>query len=180
MFVSLPSKEVYAINIPEVSEFLANVSYNYFVQDESLNETSGVPTALLNRSSADDIGNYSLVMKLRVPRYVAFSWGSSTLKTPGNVTTDTDTRTNSLKNSTIKRVITDNYDKIVSEEHFASLNFVAVTYNDNDIDEKLHAIISGSYAQLTLGESQSNQTSMTKAASNLSSKFPNKINANIV
>jgi hypothetical protein len=72
-------------------------------------------------------------------------------------------------------LIEDNIDKVVTEDHFASNNYVAVNFNDGEIDDKVHYLVSGSYAMHTLDEHHDHNVSHYKAAHRLSALTPKHI-----
>ena len=49
MSTSLPSREAVIIDVPEVRNFTSRFQYNYFVADEAVNETGGMPRKVLER-----------------------------------------------------------------------------------------------------------------------------------
>ena len=47
MSISLPSREIFAVDVPEVDDFTVDFKYMYFVPDEQTVETSGMTTMML-------------------------------------------------------------------------------------------------------------------------------------
>lgn len=151
MAFSLPSREVYAIDIPNVRDFSAEFQYNYFVPDESVNETGEVPSAFLARPASQDNSSFVQYATTRSPRMVVFKWSIPKAADVGNVVSDASIRTNALKAGGIQNrtLIIDNLSKLVSEDAFASNNFVALSFNDARIDDKAYELISGSFSVRT-------------------------------
>jgi hypothetical protein len=145
MQITLPSHEVYSIDVPEIKEFDANFIYNYFVKDESVSETGGIPKKLLTKNSEVFDSEYIHYATIKSPRLVVFSFTRPTAASPDGVTNDVDVRQNNSQ--THSTIVSDNLDKIVTEDHFASQNFIAVTFNDHEVDDKVYYLTSGSIQQ---------------------------------
>lgn len=177
---SLPSKEIYVIDVPEVKEFTAQFEYNFFVPDEQVNEVSGIPSELLSKPALEGAGEYTQFLDTRVPRYVKFSWKKSKAADPGGTLIESDIRKMARKARTAGTLIKDNYNKIVFEDQISSANFVAVTFNDGEIDEKVYNLALGSYEQLTLEESRPENQSPSRAASRAHSLMPKKVDPHFV
>jgi hypothetical protein len=177
---SLPSKEIYVVDVPETKEFTARFEYNFFVPDEQVKETSGIPEELLNKPTLEGSGEYTQFLKTKVPRYVQFSWKNSKIADPGGQLIESDIRKAARKSRTAASLISDNYKKIVFEDQISSLNFVAVTFSDGDIDEKIYNLAQGSYEQLTLEEAKRVGQSHSKAAAQAHSLMPKTIDPHFV
>lgn len=177
MAVSLPSHEVYAVDVPEVQGFTAKFSYNFFTRDESINETGGVPTSVLTRQSADVDAAFVQFATTRAPRMVVFTWSVPRLAAVGDQVTDLDIRNNSFKttNAQNSSLISDNVANIVTEDHFASNNFVATSFSDGKIDDKLYELVSGSFVSQKLGKPSDQNAGHAKAAMALSANTPGNV-----
>lgn len=176
MSISLPSREIYAVDVPEIVRFTGNFQYNFFTPDESVSETGGVPAQILQRDAEEVDAAFIQYAVTRAPRVVVFSWKLPRLVDPGNQVTDLQRRnlvfsTNAQNGS----LIADNIDKVVTEDHFSSNNYVAATFHDGEIDDKVHYLVSGSYAMHTLDEEHDHNVSHYKAAHRLSSMTPKHI-----
>jgi hypothetical protein len=175
MSVSLPSREVYSVDVPEIKGFQASFQYNFFTPDESVSDTGGVPTSVLERPGAEIDSEFVQYATTRAPRFVTFSFRLPRLKKSIAVS-DVEIRDNVFSSNTQNgSLISDNLDKIVSEDYFSSENFVAVTFNDGEIDDKIHYLISGSHAFQMLEEQHDPNVSRFKAAQRLSSVTPDRI-----
>lgn len=170
MTVSLPTKEIYSLDVPEVTKFVAEFKYNFFVPDESISDVAGVPSKFLERPT-DQIDSVFIQQSVtRVPRAVFFKFKPSIISNVGNVVTDVSQRQNNTTSGIqYGSLISDNIDKIVSEENFSSENFISVNYNDGQIDDKIHSMVSGSYLIHTLNGDSTADTSQYKASQKLSS-----------
>ena len=176
MSISLPSKEIYAVDVPEISRFVGNFNYNFFTPDESVSETGGVPAKILQRN-ADLVDSAFIQYSVtRAPRSVVFSWKLPKIVDPGNQVTDLSQRNHVFStHAQHGSLISDNIDKVVTEDHFASNNYVAVNFHDGEIDDKIHYLVSGSYALHTLDQHNDHNVSHFKAAHRLSALTPKHI-----
>jgi hypothetical protein len=147
---SLPSKEAYLLDIPEIKKFQVGFQYNYFVPDEQTSESSGIPESILFKSTEHGTAENAQYLKTRFPRFIKFDWEKPTIPSSGNEVLGSDLRKNSLKASTKKSLIKENYRKIISEDYFSFQNFINVTFHDGEIDNKIFNLISGTYEQLQL------------------------------
>ncbi len=176
MSVSLPSREIYAVDVPEIQKFQGTFNYNFFTPDESVSETGGVPTKILQRKADEIDATFIQYSVTRAPRSVTFSWKLPKLVDPGNQVTDLQQRNNVFKtNSQNGSLIADNIDKVVTEDRFATDNYVAVNFHDAEIDDKIHYFVSGSYALHTLEQGVDTNVSHYKAAQQLSALTPKHI-----
>lgn len=148
MSVSLPSKEFYVVDVPEVEGLTSTFVYNFFTKDESTSETGGVPDSALQRKAELIDSSFLQYATTRVPRMVTLSWKPTRFKQTkltGNNPSDTSLRSAMVSNRFQKgSLIKDNLDKVMSEDKFASDNFTAFSFHDLDIDDKLHRFMSGS------------------------------------
>ena len=176
MSTSLPSKEIYSVDAPEVSSFQGTFQYNFFTPDETVSETGGVPNNILQRSSTELDASIVQYATTRVPRFVVFNFKPVNVSPAGNFVSDQSQRNNVLSTNTQNgSLIADNLDKVISEDHFSSNNFVAVTFHDGEIDDKIHYLVSGSYVLQTLEEPSDSNVSHFKAAHRLSSLTPKHV-----
>lgn len=166
MTTSLPSTEVYAVDIPEADDFNAKFQYNFFSPDESVNEEGSAPVSLLARSSDQIDASFVQFASSRAPRMVTFSWSVPKVAQQPGVPSDQDVNANSFRVSNIQKgsLISDNITKVVTEDHFASNNFSAVSFSDGKIADKVYAYISGTFAMQTLGNATSPDFTLSKLA----------------
>lgn len=176
MSISLPSREIYAVDVPEIKRFIGTFNYNFFTTDESVSETGGVPSKILQRKSDEIDAAFVQYSVTRAPRSITFSWKLPKLADPGNISTDLQQRSNVFRtNAQNGSLISDNIDKVVTEDHFSTNNFVAVNFHDGEIDDKIHYFVSGSYTAHTLEQSSDSNVSHYKAAQQLSALTPKSI-----
>jgi len=150
MSTSLPSRQIFAVDVPEVKNFKVVFKYNFFTPDEQVNERSGIPRKLISRSTGETDDKTVKYFESRVPRYVLFSWNKSKFADPGNLVLEKDIIAHAHKTHPVSTLIATHYDKIVMEDHFSDFNYVAVTFHDGDIDTKIYNLISGSSVQRNL------------------------------
>lgn len=177
MSISQPSKVIYAVEIPETENFKAEFSYNFFVPDESLNDTGGVPTSALMKPADAVDASFIQYSRSRVPRAVNFSWSIPRMSDQGNNVTDVQIRNNSFKttNSQNGSLISDNIDRITTEDHFSSNDFVAASFHDGEIDDKVFYLVSGSFVSHTLDQVTDPNVGHQKAAMRLQAITPKHI-----
>ena len=182
MSVSQPSREVFAIDIPEVKDFAAAFRYNFFTPDESVNESGGVPVdAMAKHSDAHDAAfvQYSTT---RVPRVVQFSFTLPRLADPGNATNDQSVRNASFKTTGEQdgSLIINNIDKVINEDYFSGNGFISVSFHDGSIDDKVFQLVSGTIDQQSLGEAHPDSTSPAKAAQSFAPSLPSTVSTDFV
>jgi hypothetical protein len=136
MTVSLPTKPVYVIDLPEITDLSTKFVYNYYVNDESINETGGIPVDQLTRQSIEANASFVQYATTRVPRYVQISFSPRQ-----NVTVQP--RSTFQNGSLISR----NIDKIIAEDAFSYDGFIAMSFYDGGLRTKVAALVSGSVVQ---------------------------------
>lgn len=182
MSISSPSYEIYVIDVPQVKDFAATYFYNFFVPDESVNETGGVPTNILARPGSEVNTAFIQYSITRAPRFVQFNFDLPKLADIGNAVSEQAQRTNSFKTTGVHydTLILNNLDKIINEENFASSNYVSVHFNDGQIDDKVYQLISGSMVQATLQAEADPNVSLYKAAQRLVPLLPTSISPTFI
>lgn len=149
MSVSLPSKEVYSFDVPEVKSFTAQFKYNFFTPDEKITETSEIPRSLSEKSPtelgtiADDTSQLDFV-SLKIPRWVRLSWKLPKIRFKSSEIYDELNR-NSFPLQPSANFISSNIDKIIYEDRVKSNAFLAITFQDANADLRLYETTSGSY-----------------------------------
>jgi hypothetical protein len=177
---SLPSEEVFVVDVPEAKKFDAIFDYNFFVPDEQVSEISNIPSKILNKKSEEIDAEYVQYVQTRAPRFVKFTWEKISTSSSGNQVTETDIRKNAAKRNKQRNLIKNNYEKIISENKISSQNYVDVTFQDNEIDNKLYSFVSGSYALLTSNEFTQANTSYGLAAAKLNAITPKNIDQSLI
>lgn len=175
MTVSQPSREIYAVDIPEVKDFSAKFSYNFFVPDESVNESGGVPDLILLRQSDNVNSAFVQYANARAPRFVIFNFTSVKLSDMGRAVSDSDVATAVFDKSLPDNLISNNIDKIISEDDFSSNDFISIQFHDGQLNEKLYELVSGSMLQHSQMVESDPNVSAYKAAQTLSGQLPSFI-----
>lgn len=175
MSISQPSHEVYVVDVPEVKDLSAAFRYNFFVPDESVNETGGVPAKILLRPSGEIDAEFTQYASLRAPRFVVFSFTPPRISDVGREVTSADSRQNVFDKPLPENLIASNLDKIVTEDDFASYDFISVGFHDGELSDKVHYLVSGSFEQHTLEDETSSDVSHIKAANRLADLVPDHI-----
>jgi hypothetical protein len=177
MSTSLPSRLVYAVDVPEVKSFVGKFVYNYFVHDECTSDVGIVPQSEITRRTDEYDSDFIQYASTRVPRYVSLNWEATVLSE--HRFSEARQRNVSLPRSVqYGSLIGDNLDKVLTEDTFSSDDYVAVNFHDGELDDKLHQFVSGS---LTVREASStdvidSDVSAHKASSRLNSLTPKSIN----
>lgn len=176
MSISLPSKEIYVVDVPEVDGFQGSFQYNFFTPDESVSATGGVTARILKKEPDEIDAAFIQYATTRVPRYTTLSWKLSRLVGAGKQVTDLNQRNNVFAtNSQNGSLIADNINRVVTEDNFSVNSYVAATFHDGEIDDKVYHFVSGSYVLHMLGEGHDSDVSHLKAAHVLSSLTPKHI-----
>lgn len=159
MTVSYPSRPVTTIDIPDVEGFNATFNYIFFVPDEGINESGRLTDKLASLQSLrpSETVDTSTITALgtRIPRYVRFDFKrsiakSNVIKNEFLTRPPDDLPINALINGVTiiaekeKNFIAKNFNRIVTETSFFKDDFVGVNFQDDNIDGKLYALISGS------------------------------------
>ncbi len=177
MAISLPSREVYAVDVPSVRSFEAKFQYNFFTPDESVNESGGIPSSILKHPSDNVDAGFIQFASSRAPRMVIFNWSIPKIASVGDAVSDRDIRNNSFKttNAQNNSLIADNINNVVTEDHFSSNNFVATSFHDSQIDDKVFEMVSGSFVSQKLGKPSDPNIGHEKAAVTLSGMTPEQV-----
>lgn len=135
MSVSLPSRDTYVLDVPEVSDLSARFVYNYFVRDEGAIDDGGVDREIIETPSNELNSSFIKRFQTKIPRLVVIKWTP-----PGLI--------NSKKIA--KNTIKSNLSKITSESDASTLQYTTITLSDVNHREKFTNLASGSLLQSTL------------------------------
>lgn len=177
MTISQPSMPVYLFDVPEAGGFSATFQYNFFVPDEMVNETGGMPSTVLSRSGAERDASFLQYATTRAPRYVVFRWTVPRVADVGNRADESSTSSATLAKGGDQNgsLILDNLDKVVSEDHFSAGGYVSLQFHDGEIDRKLRDIVSGSIAAASSAQNNDEQHSEYRRASLYAATMPEHI-----
>jgi len=177
---SLPSHEIYAVDVPEVKNFDAKFKYNFFVPDEQVSEISGIPRAILRVPASEVDTGFIQFITTRTPRFTLFSWTRPSLADVGKKVSDVQMRNNVFDTGDNSTLIADNLKKIMSEDSFSSYDFASVSFHDGEIAEKVYKFVSGSLELHTLDNTYNSNVSTNKAASQFSNLLPQNIKPHFI
>ena len=177
MTISQPSKLVYVVDLPQVKNFDAKFVYNFFTPDECTNDTGGVPTRALARPATAINSDFIQWSLTRVPREVDFSFSLPSIADVGNQVSAQAQRNNANKTSGAQHgsLIGDNIDKVIDEDYFSLNGFVAVSFHDGEIDDKIHYLVSGTLMTQALQHAHADSNSAHKNAQSLVTVLPDNI-----
>jgi hypothetical protein len=171
MSVSLPSAGVYSIDVPEVTSFAAKFVYNFFVPNESSDDTGGVPQRFLERPSDQVDAAFLQFASTRAPRYVVM-----TFRAPSHIMQPANLQPSLLPPHQQSTYISDNIGSIITEDEFTLGGFVAVGFHDANIDNRVFQLVSGSFVMRSLGSNVDTDVSHIKAATQLNRLTSNDVN----
>lgn len=182
MTISQPSKLVYAIDIPQVTELAATFTYNFFTPDECTNDSGGVPVTALARPAATIDASFIQWSLTRVPREVNFTFRVPKVADPGNTVSAQTQRDNANSTTGAQNgsLIADNLNKVIDEDFLASHGYVSVSFHDGEIDSKVHYLVSGTLATQTLESEHADDNSHYKASQQLLKALPSTVSPHFV
>ena len=182
MTISHPSKLVFIIEVPTVKILDAKYRYNFFTPDECINDTGGVPQEALSRPASNINADFIQWSLTRVPREVDFNFSPPKIADVGNTVSELSQRNNSNRTTGAQygSLIQDNIDKVVDEDYFSTSQFVAVSFHDGEIDDKIHTLVSGAYVTETLENESSDNISAYRASQRLMMTLPSTIQPHFI
>jgi hypothetical protein len=155
MSVSLPSKDIYVIDIPEVKSLRTDFVYGFFEKNErssarrNLSRNNYVVDSSINPQRGDEATKTSKKLATQIPRQVNITFVP-------NMTINAERATRLLSNANnAPSLIKNNISKVMSEEQFTTFYYVALEFKDTAIYDKLNKQISGTMSQLTVADNTS-------------------------
>lgn len=143
MSISIPSKEAYIIDVPEIKKFSAVFRYNFFVSDEGVVEDGTIPKRLLAKAGETVDSKFVEAVAQRIPRYVRITWSPVVMNAENKVVDDEQRLKTRINFTAASSLIRDNLDKVMDENSFAGKEFTSINLNDQSIDRKIYTAISG-------------------------------------
>ena len=137
MSTSLPSKPIFVADVPEVQNFpVPEFVYNFFTPDETSNETGTTLEFVEKRSVSyfTEVTSASKVSK-RLPRYVQLRFRPAIHEQDPNYAQRQPNDTG---------YITNNLNKIISEDQFAAKGHIGVNFEPVSFRDKIYGLVSGS------------------------------------
>lgn len=175
MSISIPSKEIYAVDVPEVKNLSVQFNYNFFVPDESVNDSGGIPEQYLTRPAGTHDTSFMQIALTRTPRFVKFNFTPAKIVEYKRQFSDTTSRDIIFDNSSNEPIITQNINNIMTEDQFSSNGFVSVDFHDGELDNKIYDLVSGSLEQHSLDDERPNDTGGYRSANRLRTQLPQHI-----
>ena len=101
---SKPSSLISSIGIPRITNLSTKFTYNFYVDDESINQESGIPNSLKS-ADPNQINTEITNTALRLPRFVSITWGPPAIP-------------NKQSNQNIQENLDKIYDESISGKYF--------------------------------------------------------------
>lgn len=164
---SIPSRLIYTVDVPEITNLGCSFVYNYFVTNESVRDKDVLnDPALRNMNLSQDIisksrdelaESYMSYADKRFPRYVKI-----TFTHPSKLKFAEKSKANNL--------IRSNLNKIMSEEQFASSYYTTLSFRNGEIDKQTASLFNSTDIALNSENSVDsyNQTLMSTGDADLS------------
>jgi len=127
---SKPSTPVYKLDLKNVTELSCEFFYNFYLEDESVEENAGVPEDLRTKS-VEQINTSTVSFNLRVPRFITVNWKPVP---------------NSFSFSSIVKIykpksIRECQDDVTSEDNFLTSKFIPYAFSGVEKLEEAYDII---------------------------------------
>ena len=129
---SFISRAVFSYDVPEITEFKAEFTYNYFTRDERVRKLLSPEEQLINLDTDNTSDIMFQVKNDKIPRFVKFSFKPAI-----------DPYAKLAKNSTT--IIRDNLDKIIVEGAGSSKFHTGVELLDTNLEKTIYSMLSGSF-----------------------------------
>jgi len=145
MSISLPSRHAVAVDIPEVAITSKRFVYNFFSEDESINETARVHYSHGGKQERIDLDPDSPITKdllIKIPRYNEIHF-----KPIGRLTNNQGQDTFGEPKHTLEStLLRNNINTLTYEHNLSNFNFTGVGLQDTLIDKKIYHMLSGAFA----------------------------------
>ncbi len=162
MSESIPSKPIHFFDVPEVKEFDAEFRYNFFMPDETIDESgneavSGNLSRRFTRKGTADTSN----LNSRVPRYVELSFSFSDTKKPILGARRRRSRGFAMSRKQIRRALNDQ--QIVTEDAASEGRYTSFCISNSSYDVDLE-----NFMRMTLNKYVAEESSIQDAVIALS------------
>jgi len=165
MSTSQVSKQIFVVDVPEVNNFLATFQYNFFVKDE---QTVDVLT----------INNNNMLAAQRHARFVKLQWKINNLT---KIESDgTNVVSQKRNNVSTKNLVSDNFDKIVSEDMLTYENFLGLSFQNGTYGQEIYTTLQGLQQKFTNSDKQISNDNLLRQQTYLESIMPDGINPEFV
>jgi hypothetical protein len=176
MSTSQVSKQVYIVDVPEVNHFLASFQYNYFTKDEQTVDITKLSTNAIIKST-DDINSFTIQHSTyRAPQFVKLQWKINNL----TKTSSDGTNVASQKRNNNVNLISDNFDKIITEDTLAYENYLGLSFQNGSIGQEIYTSLSGTCQQYTNSDKQTSSDNSARQQMYLESIVPDGVNPEFI
>lgn len=166
MTVSLPSKKIAVVDVPEVEQFTAEFVYNFFVPDERVNSNGEAPDSVLKRPSESFDSVYIGSINRTTPRYIKFGWKP----------TFTGEHSYLAERTSIKK----NLKKIHNEETFVTDEFTTTVFQNSEINDKTSLYINEAVEHIEKSTPELEKRSPLDLVKKLNEKTSEEITGNFL
>ena len=156
---SIPSRLVYTVDVPEITNLDCKFVYNYFVYNESIRDkdvlndpalrNTNLSQDIISKSRDDLAESYMSYADKRFPRYVKITFNH-----PSKVQFAEKSKANNL--------IKNNLNKIMTEEQFASSYYTTLNFKNGSIDKQTASIFNSTNMALNVRNSSVDSYSKTR------------------
>lgn len=138
-YTSYPSRVIYAVDAPEISDYNIEFVYNFFTPDESIKDIDtltdevvskmNLSQNIISKNRFEFTEEELSINRSKLPRYVKIQFRPPLSER--------------IKYGTSQQssVISENFDKIVKEENFSSMFFSNLAFNNRSLDAQTNAIM---------------------------------------
>ena len=169
---SMPSKPVHFFDVPEVKNLEAEYRYNFFVSDESIDESGNealngnLSSRFLRKGAADDSN-----LNARIPRFVKLDFGFADTKKPILAAKNSRKKHFSMTSEQILSAL--NAGKIVTEDDAAEGRFKSLSLGNRSIETNLENLM-----RVTLNRYMGDESSVHDAVKKFSVRT--EVNSNFI
>lgn len=173
------SSEIYFLDVPEVTSLSVDFVYNFFTIDEELNENF-VDESKFKTFERNFEGYVSSLSDV-IPRFNVIKFSPVVLKNDRGErkSLDEEIRQNNL-GSLGGNLISDNLDKILSEDHFSFEEFSSVQFSGGDIKNIAYDVTSGSMTQFMFDKYYKGGASNMQKSRTFSALFDQTVDSSFV
>ena len=138
-YTSYPSRIIYSVDAPEISNLRVEFVYNFFTPDESIRDIDtltdevvskmNLSQNIISKNRSEFTEEELSINRSKLPRYVKLQF--------------VPPLSERIKYGTSQQssVISENFDKIVKEENFSTNFFSTLTFNNKELDVQTNAVM---------------------------------------
>jgi hypothetical protein len=173
---SIPTRIIYSVDVPEVTELKTEFVYNYFVTNEAVRDKDiltddaiknmNLSQNIISKPRTELAESYLDYGSRKFPRYVKI-----TFKGPKKIPY--------IESGEENDIISQNIDKIVSETQFATSYYTAINFKNNEIDKQTASIFKN--ASMLLNDTKEiNSSKSVEAVKSLIGSSDEKVVGNVL